>query len=272
MEKSEVTTINLESLFMPLAIILSAVVVSTGMYFGLSNIGNNLKGGVTTGTTTTTGAVAAGAVTVTRDQINALYNNAEGIKFGDSSKAVTFAEFSDPSCPYCHIAGGKNPELNISAGEQFTLVADGGTYVAPVAEFKRLVDEGKASYMWFYTNGHGNGEVAAKALYCANDVGQFWTAHESFYSSVGYDVINEEVKNDNGNIDKLLAILPDSVDKGYIKSCIEQGKYDSVIANDAAVGASLGVSGTPGFFVNEVNFAGAYSFTDMQATVDGFLQ
>ncbi len=274
MEKSEVTTINVESLFMPFAIIFSALILSAGMFFGLSNIGKSLQGGVTvgTGTTTTTGTTAAGNVTVTRDQILALYNGVEGIKFGDASKPVTFIEFSDPSCPYCHIASGKNGELNKSAGSQFTLVADGGSYVAPVVEFKKLVDEGRASYMWFYTNGHGNGELSAKALYCAKDIGKFWETHDEFYSAEGYDVINDQVKNDKGNIDKLLAILPDNIDKSYIKSCIEQGKYDGVIAADSAVGATLGVSGTPGFFVNEVNFAGAYSYTDMQSTVEGFLQ
>lgn len=270
----EVTTINLEALFVPIAMVLSALILTTGIYFGLGSIGNSLKGGVNTGTTattTTTGTTTGGTATVTRDTITALYDSPQGIKFGDSSRAVTFVEFSDPSCPYCHIAGGNNGDLNTSAGAQFTLVEDGGTYVAPVKEFKKLLDSGEASYMWFYTNGHGNGETATKALYCANDIGAFWEAHDAFYSGEGYSVINNTVKNNDGAIDQLLAIVPDSVDKGYIKSCVEQGKYNNVIADDSAIGTSMGVSGTPGFFVNEVNFAGAYSFTDMQSTVDGFL-
>lgn len=273
MEK-DVTTINLESLFMPVSILLSAVILSTGIYFGLGNIGNSLKGGVSTTTTAaadTTNADVAGAVTVSRDQITALYNSPQGVKFGDANRPITFVEFSDPSCPYCHIASGLNGELNKSAGPQFTLVEDGGTYVAPVSEFKKLVDEGKASYMWFYTNGHGNGETTTKALYCANDVGAFWEVHAAVYTSEGYDIINNTVKNNDGAIDQLLAIVPSSVDKGYIKSCIEQGKYNNVIAEDSAVGSALGVSGTPGFFINEVKFAGAYSFTDMKSTVDSFL-
>jgi protein-disulfide isomerase len=269
----DVTTINLESLFMPISILLSALVLTTGIYFGLGSIGNSLKGGVSTNTTATadTTTTTGGAKTVTMDQITALYSSPQGIKFGDSSRAITFVEFSDPSCPYCHIASGLNGELNTSAGSQFTLVEDGGTYVAPVREFKKLVDEGKASYMWFYTNGHGNGETSTKALYCGNDVGAFWELHDAFYSAEGYSVINDVVKNNDGAIDQLLAIVPDSVDKGYIKSCIEQGKYNNVIADDAAIGTSLGVAGTPGFFINEVNFAGAYNYTDMQSTVDSFL-
>jgi protein-disulfide isomerase len=39
-----------------------------------------------------------------------------------------------------------------------------------------------------------------------------------------------------------------------------------------ALGQSLGVSGTPGFFVNDTNFAGAYSFTDMESIVTSALK
>src|SRR3989338_9891018 len=84
------------------------------------------------------------APTVTLDQIKGLADPKKNIVFGDKNKKLIFVEFSDPSCPYCHIAGGKNPELNKQVDEQsgrkqFTVVADGGTYVAPVPEMKKLV-------------------------------------------------------------------------------------------------------------------------------------
>jgi protein-disulfide isomerase len=84
--------------------------------------------------------------------------------FGKKDSKVLFVEFSDPSCPFCHVASGKNPELNKQAGAQFTMEKDGGTYVPPVPEMKKLVDSGKAAYVWLYANGHGNGELATKAL------------------------------------------------------------------------------------------------------------
>lgn len=185
---------------------------------------------------------------------------------------VTFVEFSDPSCPYCHIAGGKNAALNTSAG--FTLVADGGTYVAPVPEFKKLVDEGKASYMWFYTNGHGNGEVGTLAMYCAQEQGKFWEMHDFLYSPDGYTLVNDVVKNDktkSGDLVNAMKGKVSGVNLDNIKSCIDSGKFNDRIAQDQAKGAEYGVSGTPGFFVNETNFAGAYSYTDMQSAVDAAL-
>ncbi|KKP56374.1 MAG: hypothetical protein UR48_C0035G0011, partial [Microgenomates group bacterium GW2011_GWD1_33_9] len=48
-------------------------------------------------------------------------------------------------------------------------------------------------------------------------------------------------------------------------------KYDDRLASDMALGRELGVSGTPGFFVNENNFAGAYSYKDMESVVKNAL-
>lgn len=63
-------------------------------------------------------------VTVTLDQIKGLFGQ-NIVKFGDPNSKLLLVEFSDPSCPYCHIAGGKDPELNKQVGQQFLLVADG---------------------------------------------------------------------------------------------------------------------------------------------------
>lgn len=272
--KPVTVTINIEKFLMPGAIFLSALVLSASLFFGLNNIATAVKNGgtgtaATTTTTPTTTGTTTGAVTVTADQIKGLYSLSNGIKFGDTSKKVTFVEFSDPSCPYCHIAGGNNPELNKSAG--FTLVADGGTYVAPVPEFKKLLDAGTASYMWFYTNGHGNGEMGMRALYCANDQGKFWDMHSFLYSADGYSIQNDTVKNDTTKVDTLIAAMKGkvgNVNLDTLKSCIASGKYDSRLTEDQAKGTEFGVNGTPGFFVNETNFAGAYSFTDMKSAVD----
>lgn len=268
--KAATVTINIDKFLMPGAIFLSALVLSLSLFLGLNNIANAVKvGGTGTTTGTTTTGTNTGTVTVTADQIKSLYGLSNGIKFGDSSKKVTFVEFSDPSCPYCHIAAGKNPELNKSAG--FTLVADGGTYTAPVPEFKKLVDEGKASYLWFYTNGHGNGEAGMRALYCANEQGKFWDMHDFLYSADGYSIQNDTVKNDLTKVDALVAAMKGkvgNVNLDNLKTCITSGKYDSRLTEDQAKGTEFGVSGTPGFFVNETNFPGAYSFSDMQAAVD----
>lgn len=185
------------------------------------------------------------------------------IKFGDANKKLLLVEAMDPSCPYCHVAAGKNPELSSQIGPQFKLVADGGTYVAPVLEMKKLVDSGVASMVVVYTPGHGNGEMGMKALYCANEKGKYWEAHDRLMTNIGYELMNNIVKNDKTKSQELV----DFLGMKELKECLDSGKYDARLAADTAVATSLGVSGTPGFFVNDTNFAGAYSWNDMKSAL-----
>ncbi len=213
---------------------------------------------------------------VTLNQVKDVFNKAV-IKFGDTKSKVVFVEISDPSCPFCGAASGKNGELNKLIDQQrgsntFTLVKDGGTYEAPGEGMKKLVDEKKAAYALIYRNGHGNGEMAMKALYCAFDSGKFWEAHDLLMGGAGYDLINNTVKNDKGKTNELVAFLSSAVDQVTLKSCLDSGKYDARLTEDTKLGDILGISGTPGFFINDKKYAGAYNFTEMKPAIDEFLK
>jgi len=190
------------------------------------------------------------------------------VKFGNGDKKLLMVMVSDPSCPYCHVASGVNKEIGAKMGPQFT----SGTYVAPLPEMKKLVDQGKADLVWLYTNGHGNGELATKAIYCAFDQGKFWQAHDLLLSAEGYTLINDVVKNDASKSQQVADFLASAVNKNELKSCLDSGKYDSRLKEDSAIASSLGVSGTPGFYLNTTNFAGAYSWTDMKSAADAALK
>lgn len=221
------------------------------------------------------------APSVSLDTIKGLFGK-DIIKFGDAKKKVLFVEIADPSCPYCHIAAGDDPEIN-AASPQFKMVSQGGTYVPPVPEMKKMVDAGKASFVYIYDPGHGNGEMGTKALYCAFEKGKFWEAHALIMSAKGYAIQNGTtpdgqpvtgvvVKNDKTKSQDMATFLASAVDPAFMKSCLDSGKYDARLGTDTQLAASLGISGTPGFFVNETRFAGAYSFTDMQSAVDTALK
>ena len=203
---------------------------------------------------------------VTLDVIKKLFND-KNIFLGDKNSKNLLVEVADPSCPYCHIAAGHNSKLNKEVGPRFTLVADGGTYVAPVPEMKKLVDQGKAAFVWIYSPGHGNGEMGTKAFYCANEKGKFWEVHDKLMGNAGYDLLNNTVKNDKTKSGELANFLSDVFDVAEMKKCLDSGKYDTKIQEDVATAGSLGVNGTPGFFINTTSFAGAYSWTDMQSAV-----
>ncbi len=236
------------------------------------------KGVKTTGPEPTTTAEAQqqqGAQQAPKVELNAIkgiFNNKEVIKFGDANKKLLLVEVADPSCPFCQAAAGKNPELSKQMGAQFTLASDGGTYVSPVQEMKKLVESGQASFAFIYQNGHGNGEMAMKALFCANEQDKFWDAHDKLNTNEGYNLINNDVKNDKSASGKLSDFLSSVLDSATLKSCLDSGKYDSYLANNQKLAVSLGVNGTPGFFINATNFAGAYSWKDMQSVADAALK
>ena len=203
---------------------------------------------------------------VTLDQIKKLFVKGN-IYFGNKNSKNLLVMVSDPSCPYCQIAAGENPELNSQAGSQFMLEQDGGSYIAPVIKMRELVEQDKAAFVWLYQNGHNNGEMATKALYCAHEQNKFWEAHDLLMSNEGYTLINDLVQNNQEKAPELVSFLSSAVNSDKLINCLNSGKYDDRLAKDMATAASLGVSGTPGFFVNTTNFAGAYSWSDMQSSV-----
>jgi len=203
---------------------------------------------------------------ISMDQIKGLFKE-DLIKLGDEKSKVIFVEVSDPSCPFCHVAAGNDVVGN------FTTVAKGGSYVPPVQEIEKLVKAGKASFVWIYQNGHGNGELATKALYCANEKGKFWEAHNVMFTDEGYKLINNVVKNEKTKSGELASFLKQAVDEKFMKQCLDSGKYDARLNGDVAIAGKLGVNGTPGFFVNNTKFAGAVSYTSgMENTVNGALK
>lgn len=225
------------------------------------------KGGIPTATTKQPTTQQPTQPTVTLDQVKDAFTKSL-VKFGDTKKKLVFIEGADPSCPYCHVAAGLNPELNKQVGDRFTLVPDGGTYVAPVPEMKKLVDSGKASFAWLYTPGHGNGEMGTKAMYCAFEKGKFWEVHDLLMTSKGYDLLNNTIKNDKAKSGELGQFLSSVFDANTMKACLDSGKYDSRLTEDVSIASGIGITGTPGFYVNATNFAGAYSWKDMEASVN----
>lgn len=254
----------------PMAILIGSVLIAIAILLssGVIKIGPKTQ-------TATTNTPAASPTTTqqadqkpaaTLSQIKDVFNKAQ-IKFGDTSKKLIIIEVADPSCPYCGIAAGKNSELNKQAGSRFTLASDGGSYVAPVPELEKLMKDGKASFAWIYTPGHGNGEMGTKALYCANEKGKFWEVHDLLMSAKGYDLLNNTIKNDKTKSGDLADFLQPAIDSSFLKSCVDSGKYDKTLKDDITLASSINISGTPGFYLNSTQFAGAYNFTDMQSAV-----
>lgn len=254
--------------------LLSGTILLGSLIIAGAVISSNLQATTPGGAPQTDTAAAPAApeqVAVTMEQVKALFNS-KNIAFGNKDSKVLFVEFSDPSCPYCHVAAGKNPSLNKQIGAQFMMAKDGGSYVPPVPEMKKLVDAGKAGFVWLYANGHGNGEMGTKALYCAKEKGKFWEVHDLLMSEAGYTVMNTDIKNDKAKSGALADFLKSAVSASDMKACLDGGKHDSRVVDDMAVAQQFGFGGTPNFFVNTENFAGARSYKELQPVVEKYLK
>jgi len=250
------------------------VVAAIGLAFFSGTLWQKVRNLEKGGSDTTVQPTAKAQPTVSLNTIKDLFSK-DLIKFGDENRKVIFVEISDPSCPYCHVAAGLNPELNRQidpTNNTFKLVSDGGKYLAPIPEMKKLLDSGKASFVWIYSPGHGNGEMGTKALYCANEKGKFWEVSNLLMNSKGYDLLNNTIKNDKTKSGDLAAYLKSAVDSTFLKECLDSGKYDARLAEDTQLATTLGFQGTPGFLVKEKNFPGAYNYTVIKPTVDTSLK
>lgn len=254
----------------PVAILIGCLVISVAILIsgGVIKIGSKVAGVKTAATqpadTPTQQAPQQPAITL--DQVKSAFSKS-AVKFGNQNSKLVVIEVADPSCPFCSAAVGENPELNKQIGPQFKLVADGGTYVAPVPELAKLTKEGKAAFAWIYTPGHGNGEMGTKALYCAFEKNKFWEAHDLLMSANGYDLLNNKVKNDKTKSGDMADFLQSVVNSAFMKQCLDSGKYDNRLNDDIALATDLGISGTPGFYLNTTPFRGAYSYKDMESAV-----
>ncbi|MFA5932543.1 MAG: thioredoxin domain-containing protein [Microgenomates group bacterium] len=259
----------------PVAILIGSIVIAGAILIsgGVIPIRLETKGvkGVATVTPTPSAQAQPTQAPLSLTQIKNSFNKAF-IKFGDSNSKLIAIEISDPSCPYCQAAAGQNSALNKQMGSKFTLVKDGGTYVAPVAEIEKLVKSGKASFAWIYYNGHGAGEMGTKAMYCAFENNKFWEVHNLVMSEKGYDLLNNTVKNDKTKSGELADFLASVFDPSVMKSCLDSGKYDNRLQEDSALAEGLNVQGTPGFYLNTTNFPGAIPYSTMEPTVNAALK
>jgi protein-disulfide isomerase len=190
------------------------------------------------------------------------------IVLGDKNSKNIIVEISDPSCPFCHFASGLNPDLVKQTGRNdFMPVAFGGKYVAAGPEFEKLATDNSIAYVYSYGNGHGNGRLAAEALYCAHEHGRFWKAHNKLMSGDGYKMINDTVQNDRTKSDILAKFLGTEVDEPFMSQCLSSAKYESRIDRDIAENSQLQFAGTPHFVINGTIFRGAQEFTAMKGLI-----
>ncbi len=142
---------------------------------------------------------------------------------GASNAKITIVEFIDFECQYCR-----------QAYPVFKAVMQKYEPVARVV-FKHMPFKGS----------HPDAELAANATACANEQGKFWQY---------YDLLFSDIKLDS---DTLLAYAGQiGLDEEQFALCLSETKFQANINQDIMDAASLGIQGTPTYFVNGYKISG----------------
>jgi protein-disulfide isomerase len=156
-------------------------------------------------------------------------------KGGPESAKVTVVEFSDFQCPFCSRVTPTLDQIEEAYGEDVRIV------------FKHLP-----------LRMHSKAPAAHAAAEAAHRQGKFWEMHDKIFA-------NQREMSEEKYVEYATELGLD----------VEKFKQDSAaadvkkkVADDAKEAAALGVTGTPGFFINGLFLSGARPFDSFKTVID----
>jgi protein-disulfide isomerase len=254
-----VVTINIQPFLLPVSIILSAVILASGLVISMNNLGNLLKG--TAGNTTTAtvptntntpptnaAAPASGSTTIDDDPY-----------LGDRSTAkLAIVEFSDYECPFCQ------RHFQQTYSEIKTNYVDTGKLIYVFRDYPLSFHEPAASR-------EANSANCALSL---GDTNKFFQMHDYIFTNTP--------SNGTGIDQTVLSEYAGSIgiDRTAFDSCVSSETFKAEIQNDTDSGALAGVSGTPGFIIGTLAadgtvtgniISGAQPYSSFQTVIESLL-
>lgn len=154
---------------------------------------------------------------------------------GSANAKVHIVEFSDFQCGYCS-----------GAAETVTKVLE------------HYGDKVSFEYRHFPLSFHDRAHRAAEAAECAGELGNFWGYHDKLFAQTagfGEDALTTYA-----------AEL--ELDATKFAACLADGRHKATVDADMDAGAAVGMSGTPGFYVNGRVVSGAQPFEAFQEIID----
>ena len=142
---------------------------------------------------------------------------------GDEDAPITIIEFGDYQCPKCK-AWFQNEKPQITSN---------------------YITKGIAKLYFLDSAWLGDDSIAAaQATYCADDQGKFIEYHSTLYNN------QAGIQDGWANMDALKQFATDlELDAEMFNECLDSGIYADRVSHNTEVGASLGVVGTPYFFI-----------------------
>jgi protein-disulfide isomerase len=153
---------------------------------------------------------------------------------GSAGAPVTIIEYADYECPYCQ-------------------------QIKPVVD--RLEKEYKGKIVFAFKDvplpNHANAQKAAEASHCAGAQGKYWEYHDRLFSTKQFDL---------PNLKEHARAL--GLDTPSFAQCVDSGAQAERVRADVAEAQSIGLPGTPGFFVNGRFLSGAIDYETLQGVIE----
>ena len=142
---------------------------------------------------------------------------------GDENAPITLVEFGDYQCLFCN---------------KFF-------HETEPAILKNYVETGKVKIIFKdFTIIGPDSIAAANAAHCAKDQDKFWEYHDTLYNNWGGE------NNDWASSENLLKFAQSiELNEEIFVKCMVEKKYDQVVTSSNNDARTLGLTGTPGFFI-----------------------
>lgn len=170
----------------------------------------------------------------------ALIEGKNNYSLGDSEPQVTIVEFSDFACPFCLASFPALREISVKYQDKVKVI------------FRD----------W---PGHDYSLSLAQAAYCAGEQGKFWEMHDKLFQN----------QSDTFGSDKnQLAILAQQLGiyNAQFQACFDSQKYLPQIRANYVDSQTLGVTGTPTWFINGRKVEGQLSSAELEQLLAPYLR
>jgi protein-disulfide isomerase len=153
---------------------------------------------------------------------------------GNRDAPVVLVEFADYQCPYCQKIHSDLEKLQKEYGNRLAFVYK--DYPLPM---------------------HPYAEKAAEAARCAGTQGKFWEFHDLLFTVKKLQPadLREQARTLN-------------LDQERFDKCVVEGLEAADVERDADEARSLGITGTPSFFINGHFFSGVLSYAALHDMVE----
>jgi protein-disulfide isomerase len=105
---------------------------------------------------------------------------------------------------------------------------------------------------------HDNAQLASEAAQCAHEQDQFWAYHDKLFENQ-QGLQKEKLKQYAAGL---------GLDTAAFDACLDEGRYKARVEEDYQYGQTVGVTGTPAFFINGRFLSGAQPFDAFKAIID----